>query len=102
MAPLKLPRPAKIHHMVEDFLTFWTTPLSHLLPLRRFLEGVFQTDMREYFSATCFAAALTHSTVPTRCEDYLKGMGFLGNEEMMKAAEDAGVRSPLVKSLLDN
>jgi thioredoxin reductase len=101
MSPLKLPRPAKIHHMVEDFLTFWTTPLSHLLPLRRFLEDVFQTDMREYFSSTCFTAALTHSSVPKRCEDYLQGMGFLGNKEMLKAAEDAGVRSALVQSLLD-
>lgn len=100
MAPLKLPRPTKIHHMVEDFLTYWTSPLSHLLPLRRFLEAIFQDDMREYFSSTCLAAALTHMTVPTRCQDYLQGRGFLGNEEMMKAADDAGTRSPIIRNLL--
>ncbi|KAK3091462.1 hypothetical protein FSP39_019980 [Pinctada imbricata] len=30
-----LPRPKLLHHIVEDFLTSWDGPLSHLLPLRR-------------------------------------------------------------------
>ena len=29
-----LPRPQRIHHIVEDFLTDFTAPTSHILPLR--------------------------------------------------------------------
>jgi hypothetical protein len=30
-----LPRPAALHHIVEDFLTSWDGSISHILPLRR-------------------------------------------------------------------
>lgn len=45
-----LPRPEKIHHVVEDFLTDWTAPSAHLLPLRRFLENCLQTDLRAFYA----------------------------------------------------
>lgn len=45
-----LPRPEKIHHVVEDFLTDWTAPSAHVLPLRRFLENCLQTDLRAFYS----------------------------------------------------
>ncbi|XP_063886508.1 FAD-dependent oxidoreductase domain-containing protein 2-like [Scylla paramamosain] len=35
-----LPKPERIHHVLEDFLTLWTSQQSHILPLRRFLEYV--------------------------------------------------------------
>ena len=41
-----LPPPDRLHHMVEDFLAMWDTPLTHILPLRRFLETCIQKDMR--------------------------------------------------------
>lgn len=45
-----LPRPKAIHHMVEDFLTEWESPLSHIQPLRRFLEHCVQTDLRTFYA----------------------------------------------------
>lgn len=45
-----LPRPEKVHHVVEDFLTDWTAPSAHLLPLRRFLENCLQTDLRAFYA----------------------------------------------------
>lgn len=54
-----LPRPKAIHHMVEDFLTEWGTPISHIQPLRRFLEHCVQTDLRAFYAgkpAQFFAA----------------------------------------------
>lgn len=47
-----LPRPAAIHHIVEDFLTDWTAPLSHILPLRRFLENCLGTDLRSFYAGS--------------------------------------------------
>lgn len=45
-----LPRPDAIHHIVEDFLTDWTAPNAHILPLRRFLENCLSTDLRNFFA----------------------------------------------------
>lgn len=45
-----LPRPKAIHHMVEDFLTEWDSPISHIQPLRRFLEHCVQTDLRAFYA----------------------------------------------------
>lgn len=47
-----LPRPNAIHHMVEDFLTEWDGPVSHVQPLRRFLEHCVQTDLRAFSAGT--------------------------------------------------
>lgn len=45
-----LPRPTAIHHVVEDFLTDWTAPVGHVLPLRRFLENCLDTDLRSFYA----------------------------------------------------
>lgn len=47
-----LPRPKAIHHMVEDFLAEWDAPISHIQPLRRFLEHCVQTDLRAFYAGT--------------------------------------------------
>ncbi|XP_033743533.1 FAD-dependent oxidoreductase domain-containing protein 2-like [Pecten maximus] len=73
-----LPRPKLMHHIVEDFLTVWDGPLSHILPLRRYLENVLSSDMRNFFSEDCLEMALTRRTVPVFCEDYLGGQGLTG------------------------
>ncbi|OWF55933.1 FAD-dependent oxidoreductase domain-containing protein 2-like [Mizuhopecten yessoensis] len=73
-----LPRPKLMHHIVEDFLTVWDGPLSHILPLRRYIENVLSSDMRNFFSEDCLEMALTQKTVPIFCEDYLGGEGIPG------------------------
>lgn len=71
-----LPRPKAIHHMVEDFLTEWDGPLSHVQPLRRFLEHCVQTDLRAFEAETCFHSALTHRKPPLFCQQgYLSQQG---------------------------
>uniref|UniRef100_UPI00358F9F65 FAD-dependent oxidoreductase domain-containing protein 2 isoform X2 n=1 Tax=Myxine glutinosa TaxID=7769 RepID=UPI00358F9F65 len=72
-----LPRPTSIHHIVEDFLTVWTAPVSHLLPLRRFLESCLHSDLRNFFAETCFHQALTARQQPITCQQgYLQGAGL--------------------------
>ncbi|XP_022795419.1 FAD-dependent oxidoreductase domain-containing protein 2-like [Stylophora pistillata] len=65
-----LPRPDRIHHMVEDFLTQWTAPNSHMLPLRRFIENVVQSDLRSFFASTCFKIMMTQKTAPINCQGH--------------------------------
>ncbi|XP_040215628.1 FAD-dependent oxidoreductase domain-containing protein 2 isoform X1 [Rana temporaria] len=77
-----LPRPEKIHHVVEDFLTDWTAPSAHLLPLRRFLENCLQTDLRAFYADSCFALSLLHGKIPVFCQlGYLQNQGLLGKEQ---------------------
>ncbi|XP_058164732.1 FAD-dependent oxidoreductase domain-containing protein 2 isoform X2 [Dasypus novemcinctus] len=47
-----LPWPTAIHHIVEDFLTDWTAPVGHILPLRRFLENCLDTDLRSFYAGS--------------------------------------------------
>lgn len=65
-----LPRPHRLHHMVEDFLTLWTAPSSHLLPLRRFIENVVGSDLRSFFASSCFKIMMTHKTAPVNCHNH--------------------------------
>ncbi|XP_072276265.1 FAD-dependent oxidoreductase domain-containing protein 2 [Pyxicephalus adspersus] len=77
-----LPRPEKIHHVVEDFLTDWTAPSAHVLPLRRFLENCLQTDLRAFYADSCFAFSLLHSKLPVFCQQ-----GYLQNQGLMRTAQ---------------
>ncbi|XP_028311711.1 FAD-dependent oxidoreductase domain-containing protein 2 [Gouania willdenowi] len=71
-----LPRPKAIHHIVEDFLTEWEGPLSHIQPLRHFLEHCLRSDLRTFFAETCFRSSLTHRKPPPFCQHgYLKQQG---------------------------
>lgn len=67
MGKTSLPKPARIHHILEDFLTVWTAQQSHILPLRRFLEYVTGTDLRHHYAHTCLSHALTTGRAPHLC-----------------------------------
>lgn len=83
-----LPKPDRIHHVVEDFLTKWTGPSCHLVPLRRFLEHIRGEDLRNFFAQSCFKLALTHTTLPRRCQDYyMKGSSLPGVSSLIDIAE---------------
>ncbi|XP_008328988.1 FAD-dependent oxidoreductase domain-containing protein 2 [Cynoglossus semilaevis] len=72
-----LPRPKAIHHVVEDFLTNWQRPLSHIQPLQRFLEHCLQADLRSFYAESCFQSSLTHRRPPLFCQQgYLKQQGI--------------------------
>lgn len=53
-----LPRPKAIHHIVEDFLTEWDGPVSHIQPLRRFLEHCVKTDLRTFYAGKVVVSQL--------------------------------------------
>ncbi|XP_066917263.1 FAD-dependent oxidoreductase domain-containing protein 2-like [Clytia hemisphaerica] len=78
---LKLPRPNRLHHMVEDFLTEWVTPYTHIMPLRWFLENVFEDDLRNFYAESCFEFAMTGMEAPLQCrEEYLNGGSILSRQ----------------------
>ncbi|CAG0907011.1 unnamed protein product, partial [Darwinula stevensoni] len=74
--PYGLPRPSKLHHVAEDFLTIWLGSKMHILPLRRFLEVITGQDLRRHFNVRCFEVALNFSNVPQSCRNYLDGRGL--------------------------
>ncbi|KAG8436422.1 hypothetical protein GDO86_007501 [Hymenochirus boettgeri] len=87
-----LPRPERLHHVVEDFLTDWTSPNSHVLPLRRFLENCLLTDLRAFYAESCFLFTLTQRKVPIFCQQgYLKNHGLVGTKQLRQHAKDAGL-----------
>ncbi|XP_013864360.1 FAD-dependent oxidoreductase domain-containing protein 2 [Austrofundulus limnaeus] len=87
-----LPRPEAIHHMVEDFLTEWDGPMSHVQPLRRFLEHCIQTDLRAFYAESCFHAALTHRKPPLFCQQgYLNQQGVPRNNQLWERVHNAGL-----------
>ncbi|XP_025782616.1 FAD-dependent oxidoreductase domain-containing protein 2 isoform X1 [Puma concolor] len=84
-----LPRPTAIHHIVEDFLTDWTAPVGHILPLRRFLENCLDTDLRSFYAESCFLFALTHQKLPPFCQQgYLRTQGLVGTESLRRHREE--------------
>ncbi|KAL2309268.1 hypothetical protein Nmel_005458 [Mimus melanotis] len=87
-----LPRPDAIHHVVEDFLTDWTAPNAHILPLRRFLENCLSTDLRNFFAESCFLFAFTHQKLPPSCQQgYMRMQGLVGSQELRHHAVQAGL-----------
>lgn len=87
-----LPRPDAIHHIVEDFLTDWTAPNAHILPLRRFLENCLSTDLRNFFAESCFLFALTRQKLPPFCQQgYARMQGLTGSERLRRHAVEAGL-----------
>lgn len=90
-----LPRPKAIHHMIEDFLTEWDGPISHVQPLQRFLEHCVQTDLRNFYAESCFRLSLTHRQPPLSCQlGYLKGQGLIQNIRTGQKAHNTMVVSP--------
>ncbi|XP_028726894.1 FAD-dependent oxidoreductase domain-containing protein 2 [Peromyscus leucopus] len=89
-----LPRPVAIHHIVEDFLTDWTAPVGHILPLRRFLENCLDTDLRSFYAESCFLFTLTRQRLPPFCQQgYLKMQGL----SITKSLRQHGVESRLLR-----
>ncbi|XP_062444686.1 FAD-dependent oxidoreductase domain-containing protein 2 isoform X3 [Rhea pennata] len=87
-----LPRPDAIHHIVEDFLTDWTAPNAHILPLRRFLENCVGTDLRNFFAESCFLFAFTRQKLPPFCQQgYVRMQGLVGIKRLQRHAVDAGL-----------
>ncbi|XP_063796385.1 FAD-dependent oxidoreductase domain-containing protein 2 [Pseudophryne corroboree] len=87
-----LPRPDRIHHIVEDFLTDWTGPYSHILPLRRFLENCLHTDLRAFYADSCFVFSLTHHKLPIFCQQsYLQNQGLKTTAYIDQNNNDAGL-----------
>ncbi|XP_025973743.1 FAD-dependent oxidoreductase domain-containing protein 2 isoform X2 [Dromaius novaehollandiae] len=87
-----LPRPDAIHHIVEDFLTDWTAPNAHILPLRRFLENCLGTDLRNFFAESCFLFAFTRQKLPPFCQQgYVRMQGLVGSKRLQRHAVDAGL-----------
>ncbi|XP_072167909.1 FAD-dependent oxidoreductase domain-containing protein 2-like [Diadema setosum] len=83
-----LPRPDALHHFVEDFLTDWTAPTSHILVFRRFLEHALDTDLRYFFDQHCFDLAMTHTTLPLACQHYwASGQGLPATEAMLESVD---------------
>ncbi|KAF6036631.1 hypothetical protein EB796_005078 [Bugula neritina] len=75
--PEVLPTPVRLHHIVEDFLTEFDAQISHILPLRRFIETSLDSDLRHKLSEECFELSLTHQTPPLACQvGYLRNMGL--------------------------
>ena len=78
--------------MVEDFLTTWDAPTSHILPLRRFLENVIDNDLRHFFAEDCFKMAMVFEEIPTTCDEYLsKGSALTGTDELLYEAYNSGL-----------
>lgn len=61
-----LPRPKAVHHMVEDFLTEWESPISHIQPLRRFLEHCLQTDLRAFYAGNAVSCSWSENASSDR------------------------------------
>uniref|UniRef100_A0A5F9CYM9 FAD-dependent oxidoreductase domain-containing protein 2 n=1 Tax=Oryctolagus cuniculus TaxID=9986 RepID=A0A5F9CYM9_RABIT len=87
-----LPRPTAIHHIVEDFLTDWTAPVGHVLPLRRFLENCLGTDLRSFYAESCFLFALTRQKLPPFCrQGYLRKQGLASTESLRRHGVESGL-----------
>ncbi|XP_026217592.1 FAD-dependent oxidoreductase domain-containing protein 2 isoform X2 [Anabas testudineus] len=87
-----LPRPKALHHMIEDFLTEWDGPISHVQPLRRFLEHCVQTDLRTFYAESCFRSSLTHIKPPLFCQQgYLKQQGVADGSELSRHIRTTGL-----------
>ena len=87
-----LPRPDRVHHMVEDFLAQWDAPKSHILPLRRFIENIIDADLRNFFAEDCLKMAMVFDKVPKTCNElYMNGISVQGTDELLYQAYKAGL-----------
>ena len=59
-----------VHHIIEDFTTFWTDIKKHRLHLRRFFEAILDTDLREFDMQMCAKLFLKYASFPITCQKY--------------------------------
>ncbi len=62
----------KSHHMLEDFLTFWTDLNNHQVYLRKFFETTLKKDLRNYSKRKCSLLLAVHGSLPPSCKMYLR------------------------------
>lgn len=67
-----LKRATKIHHMLEDFLTFWTDIRNHQTYLQQFFEHIFNLDLNVYSKSACVKSRLISNTYPFMCKLYFQ------------------------------
>ncbi|KAM3597235.1 uncharacterized protein V6R79_001729 [Siganus canaliculatus] len=88
-----LPKPRAMHHVIEDFLTEWDGPVSHVQPLRRFLEHCVQTDLRAFYADSCFRLSLAHRQPPPFCQrGYLQRQGVARGGRLRRGVHDPGLK----------
>lgn len=91
----KMPEAKMIHHIVEDFTTFWDGEFTHIGPLRRFIDNVLGLDLRRIHAKDCFQWIMSHGysserKMPSQCRSYAANPGAAFN----LAAPSIGVDSP--------
>jgi len=101
-----LPKPDRLHHTIEDFLTTWDAPNTHILPLRRFLEYSTGKDLRQFFVEDCLEIALTHFSLPDACKRQFKleddDLGMVAGGMKKNNSEHEVNRSALDKEEMDS
>lgn len=58
----------RTHHMLEDFLTFWTDVKLHQIYLQRFFESILNVDLKKYSRNECLNFRLAFGTYPISCK----------------------------------
>lgn len=61
-----------VHHMVEDFTTFWTRIGEHQLHLKRFFEYVVDFDLSSYPIEECIDLLMNFDSYPVSCRKYFQ------------------------------
>lgn len=56
-----------VHHVIEDFTTFWTDLKKHRLHIRRFFESILDIDLRGFNIETCAKLFMKHASYPITC-----------------------------------
>ena len=82
-----LPVPQRIHHIVEDFTTKFDAHSTHILAVRRFLEVITGTDLRNFFAKQCLILALSSTTLPLSCR---KIPNHLPSSNLVEASQEMG------------
>jgi hypothetical protein len=62
----------KQHHVLEDFLTLWTTTDMHQLHFRRFIESVLNTNLKYYSSNDCLRFHSVYGSFPINCQIFFE------------------------------
>jgi len=80
----KMPEAKMVHHIVEDFTTFWDGQYTHVAPLRRFIDNALGIDLRRFRAEDCFRWIMTHGygeddRMPSQCRSYATQPGAAFN-----------------------
>jgi len=95
----KMPEAAHVHHIVEDFTTFWDGQFTHVAPLRRFVDKVLDLDLRRISAEECFRWLMVHGfsavdQMPSQCRSYAASPGAAFHLAPEMTPEGASSPSP--------